>query len=319
MDRRVLAGILFSLLAHAAILGFAPAPDVRSASALTALNDPDEDRLGVATSDAVTVTWLGFEDPSEHQARQARVEQAELVMGGSPAPPPDEPESRSPTSPQSQPAAESEPTEPAPTDPVPPQPTPEPSTTPTLTLEKPSERASPKPTPIAVEQPDLPRSTPLDAPPATSPATEPQPAAKPPSPSSAPQPTTEASAATQAAQPGKDDAEAAGTSRERPVRINPGRPAAVEGRLKIDPRVPPEFRAPARVLGAPRAAVFRIEFRKNGTVRLVTLEQSSGSPRVDEPWRTAIYNWKGEGPALDDLPQDDPDASYTVYITLLPP
>ncbi|MBX3365460.1 MAG: hypothetical protein KF866_11950 [Phycisphaeraceae bacterium] len=330
MDRRLVAGMTISLLVHAGLFAFSPSiPGKTLASLDQPVETPDESALGVARSDVMTMTWLGFEDPTPHEAQKARIEQAELVLGGSPethdVPIPED--HASPPLPDDQPNEHNESLS---------EVQGESDKIQTSSENIPDSREIP----IVVESQDSPWAllrdliapvlgmSPPDSPqhaapevvpespPAISPVQE-SPSINEPAPVA--QPPTPPPARTPAPTFGRDQAEAPGTSRHTPLQVKPGQPAAVQGRLRIDPRVPPEFRAPARVLSAPRSAIFQIDFAKDGSVGRVTLVRSSGSSRVDEPWQAAIYNWRGEGPALEALPQDDPNARYSVFITLLPP
>lgn len=122
------------------------------------------------------------------------------------------------------------------------------------------------------------------------------------------------------------DRESPATSLKRPLRVRPGQPAAAEG-LKIRTRIPPTFSIPTTILSQGRRAVYRVSFGGDGQVKKVEVARSSGDRNVDEPGRTALYSWTAEGEVLASLPTgedlarlpaDDPSRYVAVYIELLP-
>lgn len=132
--------------------------------------------------------------------------------------------------------------------------------------------------------------------------------------------------ATAEARPGvPSDRESPATSLRKPLRVRPGQPAAAEG-LTIRTRIPPNFSIPTTILSQGRRAVYLVSFGSDGQVKKVEIARSSGDSNVDEPGRTALYSWTAEGEvlsslptgeALERLPTDDPRRFVSVYIELL--
>jgi TonB family protein len=85
-----------------------------------------------------------------------------------------------------------------------------------------------------------------------------------------------------------------------------GKPIAGKG-LEIK-TVRPRFTQYTRIMTAPQSPVFRIHFRKDGTVERVETLRSSGVADVDRPVIDAIYKWRAVGEELGRLP-DPPNAA----------
>lgn len=265
---------------------------------------PPEIRPGIERSDAMSISWIGFEEPTPHSATPAESDQPELTMNsGAPA---------------------TLPAEFAPP-PIPPPPAL------TTTAMTPAEVAEAKQalkmawrelgvqsergarSLEAVSQ-DLSRSareaaaavrallnalaTPADEPAeplaeaTPEPTPTPSPAAPPPSPGEAGQ---------------SSDRESAASSIAR-VEIEArklGNPAAAEG-LDIK-TVRPRFTHYTRLTVDPKDPLVRVEFDRTGVVVAANVVESSGHRDVDRPILDAIYRWTATGEALDSLkPGSDP-------------
>ncbi|MEL7485420.1 MAG: hypothetical protein AAFN41_13840, partial [Planctomycetota bacterium] len=113
-----------------------------------------------------------------------------------------------------------------------------------------------------------------------------------------------------------DERDAAATSTATDLVYRPGQPLAREG-LQIA-TVRPTFDAATRVLelrAARRQPVVLISFAKDGTVADVTfIDGGTGIRSIDEPIKTAVYRWTARGSDLDELPDGDTDATVTVRI-----
>lgn len=265
---------------------------------------PKIPKLGIERSKAVTVTWVGFETPTEHQAKLSEVEQAALtpVVGRS-----------------EQAAAE----------PSPPVPTPEP--TPVTPPDQPQQEraaAEPKPAPAAPAAP----STPMDAlaPIAIAPP-EPQPTPKPePAPAPAPEPAKEEAPAptpaptpsdVAAGKPGlEDEREADPVALAKPVKAsNLGKPLAGEG-IQIT-TVSPTFGTTIRMLASPNDPLVVIDFAADGTVQRARYARAgkqilnTGHPHVDGAILDAVYRWTAKGKAIDEL-KDDETLTYSIRLLL---
>ncbi|MDP1660577.1 MAG: hypothetical protein Q8L55_01570 [Phycisphaerales bacterium] len=109
------------------------------------------------------------------------------------------------------------------------------------------------------------------------------------------------------------DADAASVKRAAVFRN--GKVEAGEG---LDIRtVRPEFSLATRALRQPRSPTLEIVFGRDGRARSVRVLKSSGFPyEVDEPVKTALYNWRAKGRLLDDLPLR-PDAVVLLEITVI--
>ncbi len=279
---------------------------------------PPEVRPGIERSDAMSISWIGFEDPTPHSATPAESDQPELTMNsGAPAT--------------------------MPADLVPPPPPPPPPAPgagapggggggpPSPSAMTPSEVAEAKQTlemawrelgvqtergarSLEAVGKELRRSardaaeavralmsalaTPADEPTETlaetppEPTPTPSPAAPPPSPG----------------EPGQSsDRESTASSIAR-VEIEArklGNPAAGAG-LDIK-TVRPRFTHYTRLTVQPKDPLIRVEFDRTGVVVGATVVESSGHRDVDRPILDAIYRWTATGEALDSLkPGSDP-------------
>lgn len=264
---------------------------------------PTIPRLGIERSKAVTVTWVGFETPSEHQAQDSEVEQAAL----SPAPG------------LAQLAA---------SDPAPPTPTPQPA--PPVQQPQPAE-AQPSPTPAQPSRPSIPMDA--FAPVAITPPTpvvaasvQPDPA---PTPADEPKPQLEeATAPTAPATPSQvatgrpgieDQRESDASALEKPLKYTPGKPIAAEG-IEIT-TVRPDFGTTARMLANPQDPLVVIDFKSDGHVHRARFARSgirvlsTGNPYVDGAILDAIYRWTAKGDAIDELPEGQ-TLTYSVQLLL---
>ncbi|TVQ33051.1 MAG: hypothetical protein EA376_03060 [Phycisphaeraceae bacterium] len=277
----------------------------------------DEVVLGIERSKAATITWLGDREERDHQARQSEVDQAALrIDPGASAAAPQAPEVPELTE---DPALEPAPAEP---DPIIPE------------TESPDRPPPPTSIPLDIPEspaPDAPAAAPVEAPPAerVEPTPEPvepprerpaesqqeAPAETPSTPPPQSVPSDAPASSGEGADAGEDsDRESDAFSRQRPIRVTPGRPVAAEG-LTIQ-TIRPRWTHFTLLTSAPRDPLAVIDFRRDGRVHRARLEESSGNQSVDRPLLDAIYNWTARGEALDDLPDADPDAEHPPTLRL---
>lgn len=302
------AGLAFSLLAHAvAGLALATAWQWDGGGDPLLLEAPSEDserreherppvRLGIERSRAVTMTWLGFEVPTEHAARQSEVEQS--AMSPSPAPARD-PAPAPEVAEASDPSAES-------------------AARPARVViavrslaqsigERAAEVAQIAESAIAVGLEEA-AALALDA------ATQESETAASATPA---EPESVAGGA-----PGEEEPkESPATSLDQAIRVVPGKVAAGQGLEIFTQR--PRWPLTTLALRAPRNPVLRITFGPGGRVvdarfaKEGSRELSTGFSDVDEPLLTAVYRWTARGKALDELPAEDPEAGVTVNLRII--
>lgn len=336
---RLAAGAVLSLLAHAGVLAVVFAvPGGMPHDLPRMLNPPATDPaqppptpLGIEQSNAVSINWLGFADPTEHHARPAEVEQAQLspLDAGTPQPQPSQPvtaeaEPTPQPAPEADIALETTPAEAAPAEEVAQAPA----------AEEPAETdAQPAPSPLAVLEASSAAAThqlfrvvrhataraqeiaELAARKAAEEAAEQAAEAR--RQAQAQNPTTPTPPAGDAPDANPSPKEADATSIDDVAEWVPGRPAAAQG-LDIT-TVRPRWSITTRLSAVPRNPVVRIDFRKNGTVaKAVFLEgMDTGSRDVDAPLLDAIYNWTAKGKALDKLPAGDPKAVVSIKMQVI--
>ncbi|GAB4384109.1 MAG: hypothetical protein Kow0022_05710 [Phycisphaerales bacterium] len=256
---------------------------------------PTPPRVGIERSRAVTVTWVGFETPTEHEARESEVEQAALtpasgfaeLAAADPAPP----------APPSERAGSAEPT-----------PAELPPSRPSIPMDALA--------PVAIAPPTQMQTDTLEAGPASSSAAEPrvqrdEPAA----------PATPATPSqVRSGRPGiEDQRESDAAARQKPLKYTPGKPIAAEG-IEIT-TVRPDFGTAVRMLANPQDPLVIIEFRSDGHVQRARFARSgtrvlgTGNPYVDGAILDAIYRWTARGAAIDALPEGQ-TLTYTVQLLL---
>ena len=260
-------------------------------------------RLGIEHSEAAaTMTWLGFAEPTRHEARQAVTEQSPFTLK------PGE-------------------TEAAPVAP-PPAPKPQP-TLPAQAITPPApHQAQPAPEARAALDPalsDLGRRL-LDtvrqlaketaAPPPAAPAS--------PSPREAPQQVRSTPAPSQPT-PGKpgiaSDRESIATAlKDAPV-VRPGQVVASKG-LEIATREA-RWTITTLMTRRPRNPTVSITFGRDGRVKRADFvseggrRYSTGYDDVDQPLLNAIFSWTARGEPLRALPTNDPEAGVTIVLTIV--
>jgi hypothetical protein len=100
----------------------------------------------------------------------------------------------------------------------------------------------------------------------------------------------------------------------------PGRPLAANG-LEIT-TVRPRWPISTRVTREPANPTVRLTFGRSGRVTHVEFVKSTGFEDVDEPLRTALYQWRAKGAALASLPAvvdaslSEPGIEVTVRVVL---
>jgi len=315
-------GLALSCCAHlaaASVLATASAnPD--AGADLQRLRPPQDDRvrLGVERSDANTITWLGFEDPTPHDAPQAELEQAALEIARARR-----------VAEQLQRAAASAP-----------------KTIADIAGAR-SEQTREQ-TPVAPAGVDLPESPPRSADIVAAPES-PQPQ----SPGEAAlqreqtgqEPPAESAQADQGrpvpqqpdAQPGQGESgeadaadnaaptpddentgaaekDASARALKKPVKVDPGRPVAAEG---LDIRtVRPKWSHTTLLTSRPRSPVIRVYFNRQGKVDRAVFERNTGNRFVDQPLMNAVYAWTARGEALNDLAKEENESTLEIIFEI---
>jgi hypothetical protein len=315
-NRALLVGAVFSLTAHAGgglafVWGWThgnppthlpPNPDVTAQD-----HFPPPIRLGIERSNAVTMTWLGFETPTAHSADASEVEQSAMTPNpGEPSPSnaPDAaasvelmPEGATqPNSGQIEAAREAV----------------------AAMARRLVDRAASLLTttgetglPLDAAAPDTP-DTPAAAVPTTG-MEVPVASEAPPAP---PRPIRSN------VEPGiKADKESAAAALAQAVRVVPGRVIAAHG-LELFTRRP-HWAVTTLATRRPSNPVVWITFGRTGRVLEAGFlsdgerEFRTGYPDVDEPIISALYQWTAKGDQLRELPLDEPRAGVTLTIRLI--
>jgi hypothetical protein len=120
----------------------------------------------------------------------------------------------------------------------------------------------------------------------------------------------------------RSDKESPAAALKRAVKYRPGRPLAVQG-LEVR-TVEPRFPVAVRLTSSPRNPVVTIHFNRRGVVTRAEflkddekkIVYSTGTPAMDEPLLTAIYQWRAKGRELESLPTDDPDATVSFVMEI---
>lgn len=256
----------------------------------------DEAPIGIAESDAMTLDWLGFADPTPHEADLAESAQAAL------SPNPSDARSPVPTeaAPAPSPAIDTSTTEPTPE----PTPTPAPIDAPLKEATAGDEarvRTGPETPPTPEDAPAEPKRAERPTP---TPPTDAQPSPlRPETPAAGEAPQT-----ANAGEPAiKDERESPATAREPfDARLN-GRPIAREG-LQIR-TVNPEFSITTRLTSAPRNPIVDISFGPDGRAKRVEFTRDpktkqlldAGDRAYSEPVLNALYRWRASGPRIEAL------------------
>jgi hypothetical protein len=242
-------------------------------------------RLGIERSDAVTITWIGVEEPTPHEAPKSETEQALQSLGttGGAAP------GRTTASPAPE---EREQTAP--------------DATPTkpwrlrlsdVSIEMPVERLKDlfeqlvEAGATAAERAG--GETSVEGPGGPEVPSEPKNA----------------------------DREADAVSRRKPINVRPGSPVAAEG-LKIK-TVRPNWTLLLRTSARPANPLVAITFNPEGKVRLAEFEtkdgqrMTTGNQDVDAVLLNAIYLWTATGEAIDELDPSDPESGVTISMWII--
>jgi len=299
----VLLGLFVSLLIHGAVavaLAWTPVGNDGDASAPPPrLPSDDRIRPGIEASDAATINWIGYAEYERHLARQSVIDQAAMARGPTPSPTPNSGASGQegaapvPAPPPSQPASARRPTETqvreaASTLAAAAQEIATIADAARTTLRERLARAAEALRAEAESQADAAPQEPARETPPAEPAVGPP--AEQPSPAEEPDPGA----------PGGGRKEAAPTSQEKPIEVNPGKPLAAEG-LDIE-TVAPQFSRLTEITARPRDALARLHFDRSGRVRDVDLIQSTGYGEVDDPLLDSLYRWRAKGKRLKELP-----------------
>ncbi len=278
-------------------------------------------RLGLAKSEANTLTWLGFEEATEHAAPVGMVEQSQMTL--------------QPAGPQARPERAAG----GPVEPSPPQAAPSPPSPPDL-LQQPQQRQAADAAAAMAElrqraaelSQELVSASPNPA--KTEPGQrtpeppKPQPAAPPTPPIPTAQPTPQTPPATAPGEGGglpgiQSDKESTAVAIKQAPTVRPGQVAAAQG-LEIKTRVP-RWTITTLMTLKPRNPTVLITFRRDCTVRNVEfaraggMEYSTGHESWDQPLLNAIYGWTASGKPLSELDPSDSEAGLTILMTVLLP
>lgn len=221
-------------------------------------------RPGIDRSRAMTINWIGFQEPTEHRAPEATTDQPALARGPAPTP---APETAAP-SPASRPSVAGEVADAAPSA----RPLPD------LRLDDLTGRMAraigDAASRLAAAIPEFPTEAPQSTPPAEA------------------APTVSASA-------GGGPRESPPTARVKTIVIEPGKPIAAEG-LVID-TVAPRFSTVTRLTASPHNPLVEVTFDATGAVVLAEIIETSRYKNVDRPVLDAVYQWRARGDRLEAL------------------
>ncbi len=277
---------------------------------------PPEVDLGLESSTASTLTWIGYDEYLEQIAERADFEQAAFTMAdaadpGLPAPapvvpaaPPAPPTQEQTEVPEATAAESSQPSVTpaglmaainelialaAPTD------RPEPSDeAPSLAPDEPT--TEPPTTEPPVPDPPAPKEDPAPAEPADP---SPPPAAPPGTETPVTEPPTETPGSPKSDPGDPSDRESPATSTITLDELKRGKPLA-RGGLELRPQKP-VFTTLTLLTAAPRNPTVRITFGKNGVPTQAVIVADSGDQRVDHAIESSLYRWRATGAALDEL------------------
>lgn len=304
--------IAAAVVVVAGISGVSPSESPETGEALVpdppVVPEPEKPRvkLGIERSNAATITWIGFETPTPHSAREADTEQPSLTRDA-PSPPPQvaqvHAESAQETE-QTKAKSEAEGEQIAAAVVVA-EPAPEPVADPLALAEAIRERAAPvveavlkglvavrpEAAPVEVEvEREAERAE------AAAGAAAPSPAA------AAPMPMDPAAE--------RSPRESTPVALEKPVVVQPGRPAAAEG-LEIETR---RLRMSlySQVIAPPGRVRVLATFNRQGRVTDVEFVKPTGFTMIDEPILNCVFSWRAKGKALEALDPADPGAGLVV-------
>ncbi len=169
------------------------------------------------------------------------------------------------------------------------------------------------PTPPVHPTPTVPTSQPTPSPPSTAPPT---PTTPPPPKRPGAESNTDPLLGEMIGE--RSEKEADPSSKEKPIDVVLGHPAAGQG-LEIITKRPRRnpFSLVTRVLALPTNPVVEVNFDRLGRVSVAKIVKSSGESGVDGPVLAAVYGWRAKGERLKSLPEDDPNATITVMVTIL--
>ena len=314
-------------------------------------------RLGIADSAIDSPNWLGFAEPTPHEAPKADVEQPALDPNAGPPRSPPPPAAANPGGPGPPSPAAPMPT-PARTEPASPPPThsvsdrqPEPAA-----AEKPAERlidaggreaqepALDEPdgrVQPEVDDPDLPLEAPgkdetpepaqplqqgfvgppFEAVPSEDAVTrDSSPPAPPVVPTSNPVPPSPPPGGT-----GQASATVPGEQSDREADASSTeepvdiRPGrpAAAKGLEIVTRRPDFSRVTRLTVYPPHNPRLKVRFNRDGRVSEANFVKPTGVTEIDSPVLSAVYRWTAKGEALAKLPENDPKAGVTITVTIL--
>lgn len=261
-----------------------PSPESRlDLAGILDRTEPEPTPLGLDRSRTVSVSWLGFETPTEHEAPRSAVEQSRLEVDpgrqGGAVSPRQIVQAAAVRAQQARQAAEAAA-----------------STVETMLL-----RAAEA---IQLSREQAERAEQI----AAAPAPPPQPA--PPVESESPDTGVAGEGEGQEA-----EKEADATALTEPMQIHLGRTASGEG-LEVFTQRPPRLTTLIRRTARPRNPLVDIHFKPDGAVGAARFREGEGTgyTSVDEPLLDAIYGWRARGERLDALGEDE---TLTVTIRIL--
>lgn len=308
-----------SLLLHALGVGILvvapssssnPSPEGHEPAAEEPLREPFRPliRLGSQTSQAYTLTWIGYDEETPHVATPSDLDQA-AQSPGDPLPPtnriPDEPTPPSPITAQADAQSSSQPSDPSPAAAQAVEELIKALSELARTLEETGEQSSETGEALtaasSADSPDQTREF--------MPLPEPQPKQLPP-PRQTPQPASPESG-------NRADRESVATSTLQAAKEDLGKPLAAHG-LEIR-TVRPRFSHFTRLTARPRDPLLRIQFDHLGRVYDVEVIRSSGNEDVDRNLRDAAFQWRAAGEPLAKLRPGEanrPPETIAIQITI---
>ena len=275
---------------------------------------PQTVRLGLTDATANTLTWLGFQEATEHSAPLGRTDQSAMTIN--------------PAGPQARPDRPAGAQEPAQSPAVAAQPSP------ADLLQQPQDRQAADVAQAMAElrqraaelSEELQAASPNPAPKPEAGQRQPE-APKPPEPKPSPQPSTPAPSAAPGEGGGlpgiQSNKESIAVAIKQAPSVRPGQVAAAQG-LEIQTRVP-RWTVTTLMTLKPRNPTVLITFRRDGTVKNVEfarasgIEYSTGHEAWDQPLLNAIYGWTAKGKPLSELDPSDSESELTILMNILLP
>ena len=286
-NRGFLAGWTVSVLLHIGLVGVLADWNALASTNIHPADLPSEEeriRLGIEESQASTITWLGFEEPTPHEAPEGVIDQAEFAIGDTP-----------------QGGAEVGPTV---------SPTNDGAIREAVQQRLASLMDSILRTTESVEnalgvaQAETAVATSDDGAEAVEESPRPESQTGGGGAASGQTPAAgvgdgEPGDGEPEAEAGNSDRESPATAVKKPTRVEPGQPAAAEG-LEIK-TVRPQWTHYTRLTARPGNPIVVVHFDAAGKVARASFKRSTGTKDVDGPLLDAVYRWHATGEALAEL------------------